>query len=111
MYKIRQINYSSNSVSIQVYKIEKRKRVIVRHIGTANNEQEKLGLIQLANDFIEKSSKQVLLFENNQSNNILYIDQTEFIGTHYVFLYELISKLITKIGFDKLENDLLTCPN
>ncbi len=106
MYKIRQIKYSSNSISVQVYKIEKRKRVIVRHIGTAHNEQEKLGLIQVANDFIEKISKQFLLFENSQSNNILYIDQTEFIGTHYVFLYELISKLITKIGFDKLQNKL-----
>ena len=48
MYKIRQIKYSANSVSIQVYKIENRKRVIVRHIGTARNEQEKLDLLFLA---------------------------------------------------------------
>lgn len=107
MYKIRQIKYASNSISVQVYKIENRKRVIVKHIGTAHNEQEKFDLLQLANDFIEKTTKQVLLFENASSNNILHINQTEFIGLRYGFLYELIYKLIIQIGFDKLSNKLL----
>jgi transposase len=107
MYKIREVTYSSNSVSIQVYKIANRKRVIVRHIGTAHNEQEKSDLLSLANEFIEKVSKQLHLFEDNQPNNILYVSQTEFIGVHYTFLYELISKLIIAIGFDKIKNNLL----
>lgn len=107
MYKIRQVKYTTNSVSIQVYRIENRKRIIVRHIGTARNDQEKIDLLSLANDFIEKASKQLLLFDNNQSNNVLYINQTEFIGVHYTFLHELISKLIIIIGFDKIKNALL----
>jgi len=107
MYKIRQIKYSSNSISIQVYKIENRKRVIVRHIGTAKNEQEKQDLISLAQEFIEKSTKQLHLFNDNQTGNILYLNQTEFIGVFYSFLYELLSKLIIKIGFDKLKNSML----
>ncbi len=53
MYKIRQIKYATNSVSIQVYKIENRKRVIVRHIGTAYNEQEQSDLLFIAKDLIE----------------------------------------------------------
>ena len=107
MYKIRQIRYAANSVSIQVYKIEDRKRIIVRHIGTARSQQEKTDLLLLANDFIAKASKQLLLFDNSQSNNILQVNQTEFIGVHYTFLYELISKLIITIGFDKIKNNLL----
>src|SRR5580765_734738 len=107
MYKVRQIRYASNSVSIQVYKIENRKRIIVRHIGTARNEQEKTDLLSLANDFIEKVSKPFNLFENDQSNSILYLNQTEFTGVYYTFLYELISKLIIIIGFDKIKNRLL----
>lgn len=107
MYKIRQIKYASNSVSIQVYKIENRKRVIVRHIGTARSEKEKLDLLSLAHNFIDKASKQIFLFENKDSNRLLNINQTEFIGTHYTFLYELISKLIITIGFDKIKNTLL----
>ena len=54
MYKIRAISYTSTSVSIQVYKIVNRKRVIIRHIGTARNEQEKTHLLSLADDFINK---------------------------------------------------------
>lgn len=107
MYKIRLIKYSVDSVSIQVYKIENRQRVIVRHIGTAHNDQEKTDLISLANDFIKKMSLQLALFEDNQSNNILYLNQTEFIGVYYTFFYELISKIAITIGFDKIKNPLL----
>ena len=107
MYKIRQIKYAAGSVSIQVYRIENRKRVIVRHIGTARNEQEQSGLLALAHDFIEKISKQLFLFGDEQSGNIFYINQTRFIGVYYTFLYDLISKLIIIIGFDKLKNNLL----
>ena len=107
MYKIREIKYASKSVSIQVYKIENRKRVIVRHIGTARNQQEKSDLLALSKDFIEKVSKQFTLFESSSSNNILYVNQTDFIGVYYTFLYELISKLIITIGLDKVKNNLL----
>lgn len=107
MLKIRKVKYSTKSVSIQVYRIENRKRIIIRHIGTARNDQEKIDLLSLANDFIEKASKQLLLFNNNPSNNILYLNQTEFIGVHYTFLHELITKLIILIGFDKIQNSLL----
>jgi hypothetical protein len=107
MYKIREVKYSANSVSIQVYKIEKRKRVIIRHIGTARNEQERRDLLTLANDFIEKASKQFFLFKDEESSNILYINQTEFIGVYYSFLYEVLSKLIIEFGFDKLKKRLL----
>lgn len=107
MYKVREIKYTNSSVSIQVYKIENRKRVIIRHIGTARNEREKSDLLILANDFIEKASKQLQLFGSNEADNIFYVNQTEFIGVYYTFLYELVSKLIITIGFDKIKNILL----
>ena len=107
MYKIRQIKYSADSVSIQVYKIENRKRVIVRHIGTARDKQEKFALLELANDFIEKISKQFNLFPIDQSASLLYLNQTEFLGVRYTFLYELLSKLIINIGLDKIKSRLL----
>jgi len=49
----------------------------------------------------------VALFEDNHSNTILYLNQTGFIGVHYNFFYELISKIIIAIGFDKIKNILL----
>ena len=107
MYKIREITYSSNTVSIQVYRIENRKRKIIRHIGTASNEQEKINLIHLANDFIRKISKQFTLFDSEQSNNVVNLSQSEFIGVYYGFFYELLHKLFLKIGFDKHNSNLL----
>jgi hypothetical protein len=107
IYKIRQIKYAEHSVSIQVYKIENRKRIIVRHVGTAHNEQEKNDLLVVANDFIEKISKQLPLLEDENAGNFLYVDQTEFIGVYYTFLYDLITKLIIAIGFDKVIHKLL----
>lgn len=107
MYKIRQIKYSDNSVSIQVYKIENRKRIILRHIGTARTDQEKSDLLSLANDFIKTISNQLFLFDDKQSGNVFYVDKTEFIGVYYNFLHEIISKLILTIGFDKIKSNLL----
>lgn len=107
MYKIRQIQYAAGSTSIQVYKIENRKRVIVLHIGTARSEQEKADLLSLAIDFIDRISKQSSLFAEKDSGNVLCLNQVEFIGVSYSFFYELIFKLIVKIGFDKLKNILL----
>ncbi|MCC7454929.1 MAG: IS1634 family transposase [Crocinitomix sp.] len=107
MYKIREIKYSLNTVSIQVYRIENRKRKIIRHIGTASNEEEKINLIQLANDFIKKISLQFTLFDNEQSNKVINLEQSEFIGVYYVFFYELLHKLFLKIGFDKNKSNLL----
>ena len=52
MYKIRQVQYSADSVSIQVYKIDNHKRIIVKHIGTARNEKEKSELLQIAGQYI-----------------------------------------------------------
>ncbi len=107
MYKIREIKYSLNTVSIQVYRIENRKRKIIRHIGTASNEEEKINLIQLANDFIKKISLQFTLFDNEQSNKVINLEQSEFIGVYYMFFYELLHKLFLKIGFDKNKSNLL----
>lgn len=107
MYKIRKIKYAAGSTSIQVYKIENRIRVIVRHIGTSRTPEELSNLITLANDFIKTTTKQLFLFNDHHSDNIINIKQIDFIGVHYSFFYELISKLIIYIGFDKLKNNFL----
>src|SRR5690606_11986058 len=108
MLKIRQIKYAKGSTSVQVYKIENRKRVILRHIGTARSEDELKNLITLANDFIEKISKQLILFKEDEvSNNVLNLKQTEFLGVYYTFFYDLVHKVFISTGFDKLRNPFL----
>ncbi|MCZ2222170.1 MAG: IS1634 family transposase [Chitinophagales bacterium] len=106
MYKIRLVKYSVNSVSIQVYIIENRKRKIIKHIGTAKNEDEKEKLIQLAQDYINKVSKQLHIFEKTE-NKIIDLTQMQYIGVYYTFFYEVMHKLFISIGFDKHKNNLL----
>lgn len=74
MFKIRQIKYSANAVSIQGFKIENGKRVIIRHIGNARNEQGKADLLTLVKDFIERITRQLNLFGNDQASNNLYLN-------------------------------------
>jgi transposase len=107
MYKIRKIKYSESSTSVQVYKIEDRKRIIIRHIGTARSVQELTNLISLANDFIKTSTRQLFLFNDAQSDQIININQIDYIGVYYSFFHDVISKLIIHIGFDGLKNRLL----
>lgn len=92
---------------MQVYKIENRKRVIIRHIGTARTSTELADLLTLANDFIKTITRQLFLFNEVHADNIINIRQTDFIGVYYSFFHELISKLIVQIGFDKLKNSFL----
>ena len=92
---------------MQVYKIENRKRVIIRHIGTARTPAELADLLTLANDFIKTITRQLFLFNEVYADNIINIRQTDFIGVYYLFFHELISKLILQIGFDKLKNSFL----
>lgn len=70
---------------MQVYKIESRKRIIVRHIGTSRTAGELTNLITLANDFIETKTKQLFLFNDEESDQIINIKQTFFIGIYYSF--------------------------
>ena len=107
MYKIRNVKMTSGSFSVQVYKIVDRKRKVVKHIGTAHTEQEKNDLQTVANEYILQISKQLALFENTQAQNILYLNQTEFLGVYQTFLYEIINGLLTQIGISKIEKSML----
>ncbi len=98
---------TSGSFSVQVYKIVDRKRKVVKHIGTAHTEQEKNDLQTVANEYILQISKQLALFENTQAQNILYLNQTEFLGVYQTFLYEIINGLLTQIGISKIEKSML----
>jgi transposase len=107
MYKLRVISYSPNSVSIQVYTIVNRKRKIVRHIGTANNDQQKEQLIRLGYDFIKKATNQLTLFNEPNSGKIVNLSQAKFVGVYYTFFRELFHRIFIGIGFDKLKAELL----
>lgn len=54
-YHIRKIKTASNAIAIQVIRYEKRKRVVVKHIGSAHNKDE---IIILSNNAAKWIAKQ-----------------------------------------------------
>jgi len=109
-YHIRKIRTGSNSIAVQVIKYEKRKRVVVKHIGSAHNKDEVIILSNNAAKWITKQTKQIFLFP--QEERFIPLDQCEYLGFQYTFLYETLHKLQARLGYtcfnNKLLNDLVT---
>lgn len=110
-FHIRKIKTGSNNIAVQVVKYENRKRVIVKHIGTAHNKDEVTMLLNNAAQWIAEQTKQISLFPQQQQQ-FIQLEQFEYLGFQYTFLYETFYKLQTRLGYtcfgSKLLNDLVT---
>ena len=109
-YHVRKIETASKGIAVQVIKYEKRKRVVVKHIGSAHNKDELLMLLDNAKNWIEEQTKQISMFP--QKEQFIPFDQCEYLGFQYTFLYETLHKLQTRLGYTcfniQLLNDLVT---
>lgn len=110
VFHIRKVKTASMSTAVQVVKYEDRKRVVVKHIGSAYNKAEITSLINCASEWIAEQTKQFDLFPNKEKN--LPLEQIQYLGYQYTFLYEVLYKLQAKLGYicfgNKLLNDLVT---
>lgn len=107
MLRIRVIKTASGSNAVQVVYYQNRKRVVFKHIGSANNSQELESLKLIALDLINSFSPEIPLYEEVKFNNLLFLDKTEFLGVHFTFLYEALSGLMKQIGLDRVNEKLL----
>lgn len=107
MLRIRVVKTASGASAVQVVYYRNRKRVIFKHIGSANSDQELESLKLVARDLIIDFNPEIPLFEEVKFNNLLYLDKTEFLGVYSTFLYELLSGLISQIGMDRINKQLL----
>jgi hypothetical protein len=109
-YHIRKVKTGSGNIAVQVIKYENRKRVIVKHIGTAHNNDEVFILWDNAAKWIAEQTKQILLFP--QQEGFISLQQCEYLGFQYTFLYETFYKLQAGLGYtcldSRLINDLVT---
>ncbi len=109
-YYVRKVKTASKSVAVQVIKYKSRKRVVAKHIGSADNKDEETILLNNAANWISEQTKQISLFPENE--HFISIEQIEYLGFQYTFLYETLNKLQSRLGFTsfgkKLFNDLVT---
>jgi hypothetical protein len=108
MFYIRTVKTASNSIAVQVIRYQDRKRIIVKHIGSAHNAEEVLYLKQTANKWIEEITKQKSLFPYNgkEKTNLVATNKLRNLGFRYTFAYETISNLFHFFQFTGLGNQL-----
>ena len=107
MLRIRVVKTSSGANAVQIVYYRNRKRVIFKHIGSANSNQELESLKLVAQDVIKRYNPEIPFFQETTLDNLLYLDKTEFLGVYYTFLYEVIWGLISQVGLDKIGKQLL----
>ena len=106
MLKYRSVKTSSGKIAIQVYYLHNRKRVIVKHLGSASTLDELNHLKHLAEQSIVDYSNQASLFPSSNSGAYSYLEQYECVGFYYRFYYDTIQRLITQLGIEELTSSL-----
>lgn len=109
MYSVRTTKTASLATAVQIIRYENRKKIIVKHVGSAHTPQELLALRQTALDWIEKESKQQPLFAlpKNYVQPLIPLNKCEYLGARYTFMYDVFSQLFHLLKFHKLDNKLL----
>jgi len=107
MYHIRVVKTSSGASAVQVIYYLNRKRIIFKHVGSAKSEEDLAILKTIAKDIIVNTSLQPSLFGEVKFDNLLYLDQSEFLGVYYTFIYEVLAGIMSQIGLSKINKQLL----
>jgi len=109
-YHIRKVKTNSDSIAVQIIGYKNRKREVIKHIGSARNKAQVTILYDIASKWIAEQTKQIPLFEQEQS--FITLEQCEYLGFQYTFLYDTLYKLQARLGYTcfgiKLLNDLVT---
>lgn len=112
MLHVRTIKTKGNSRSVQVYRYQSSKRIIIKHIGSGTSEEQITVLQEMARVFIADYTRQLYLFEESKPNQeSVLVNQCEYIGIYYTYLYDVLRSVQHQIGYvlepDGLLNDLV----
>lgn len=107
MFYIRTTKTSSNATAVQVVRYQKRKMIVVKHIGSAHEKEKLKNLKQTATEWIEKETRQQSLFPNEKNSLALLLKQYQYVGFRYGLVYENLYQLCKQFKFHLLRNPLL----
>jgi transposase len=109
MFYIRTVKTASLATAVQVICYQDRKRIVIKHIGSAHCEQEIIILKQLARDWIDQETKQLSLFPIGRKTSSTYIpvDKLRNLGFRYTFAHEVLSQIFHLMQFHTLESQIL----
>jgi hypothetical protein len=104
---VRVVLTASGANAVQVVCYRNRKRVVFKHIGSAKSSLELESHKLVAQDLINNFSPDIPLLEQAKLDNMLLLDKSEVLAVNSTFLYEVISNLISLIGLDEINKQLL----
>ena len=108
MLRVRIISTKVGSRSVQIVRYADGKRYIIKHIGTGNTDEELSSLKQVALTHIEELTRQSSLFPDvKSSGDIMMLNQCEYRGFYYTFLYEVLRTLQARLGYTGVADDML----
>lgn len=107
MLYLRTTKTSSDATAVQVVRYANRKRIIVKHIGSAHTSKDLASLKQTARNWIEQETHQQRLFPQDTKPSFTPIEKCVYLDTRYSFIYEVLFRLLRLFQFDKLNNQLL----
>lgn len=108
MLHIRVVKTKGNSCSVQVYRYQDSKRVIVKHIGSGTSEEKIDALVEMAKVFIVDFTKQLYLFEEAKPRqDAVLLSHCEYIGIYYTYLYDVLRSVQHQIGYALLVDTFL----
>jgi len=101
MLRIRKVKTKSGALAFQVVQYYGHRVKIVKHIGSAKNEQEIQTIQQLAANWIEKNTAQMNLFPE-EKKKILVVDKSKCIAVTHNFAYQFFAKCIEECKLSHL---------
>lgn len=106
--KIRTTKTSSGNTAVQVAHYANRKVNVVKHLGTADDENGVRVLKQQATLWIQEGQNQIPLFkEKLVEENKIFDDQYVFKKVQLTFAYEILENLVKKFNFNLHLNSLI----
>ena len=107
MFYLRTTKTASGATAVQVVRYDYRKRIVVKHIGSAHTPEDLLSLKQTARNWIEEETHQQRLFPEETKPSLTPIEKCVYLDTRYSFIYEILSLFLRLLQFDTFHNQLL----
>ncbi len=105
--KIRKVKTGSGSTAIQVGVYCGKRFKLIKHIGSSKNPNKINELIEIAKELVRVRSPQLEFNFNPQSEEILFKRGLKVEKSCLQNAYEYLDAIYARIGFNKLENEIL----
>ncbi len=110
MFHVRTTTTASGATAVQIVRYRSRKRIVIKHIGSAHTKEDLASLKKIAVQWIEQTTHQQALFpleKKGISLPLVSIDKLRNLGFRYTFAYETLSKLLRMFCLTDKEYQLL----